>query len=103
MVSIKATHNDCIVAFRVDRTISFAEVRQMLYNKFADSGEKVKLSEAFATAWVPSNRRESMISELSVSDGEEMYFIHTEDEWEYAVAATPSGKLNLKALGDVFV
>lgn len=106
-ISVKVVHNHSIILLRVHRTISFEEMRSKVYDKFVTQ-ENIPLSESFAMAYLPPSpidyskprSRSNSMTSLGVPDLAHMRFIHSQHEWEHAMASTVRGKLTLRAIGD---
>ncbi|KIM84961.1 hypothetical protein PILCRDRAFT_817790 [Piloderma croceum F 1598] len=106
-ISVKVVHNTSIILLRINRSISFADLRAKVYDKFIQQ-EGVPLSASFALAFLPPapidynkpRSRSSSVSSVGFPDLVHMRFISSEREWQHAIALTGRGKLTLRAIGD---
>jgi hypothetical protein len=106
-ISIKVVHDMSIILLRLQQSISFAELRARVYDKFVQQ-EGVPLSTSFALALLPPTPidyrkhrpRSSSMSAVGRPAIAHMRFISSEHEWQRAIASTSRGKLTLRAIGD---
>ncbi|KAF7986459.1 hypothetical protein HWV62_31235 [Athelia sp. TMB] len=106
-ISVKVSHDRAIILLRVSRSIPFMDLRTRIYDKFV-SQEGVPLSRSFAVGYVPpsgpigpgARTRSASLSSAEVPRGAQMRFIHTQGDWEHAVATMGSSKLTLRAIGE---
>ena len=106
-ISVKVVHNKSIILLRVYRSISFADMRSKVYDKFVQQ-EGVPLSASFAIAFLPPAPidyskplcRSSSMSSVGFPDLAHMRFISSQREWEDAIASTVRGKLTLRTIGE---
>ena len=106
-ISVKVVHNTSIILLRINRSISFADMRARVYDKFVQQ-QDVPLSASFALAFLPPapidhdkpRSRSSSMSSVGFPDLAHMRFISSEHEWQHAIALTGRGKLTLRAIGD---
>jgi hypothetical protein len=106
-ISVKVVHHKSIVLLRINRSISLAELRAKIYDKFVQQ-EGIPLSESFAIAFLPPapidyskpRSRSSSMSSVGFPDLAHMRFISSQQDWEHAIALTGRGKLTLRAIGE---
>ncbi|PPQ90793.1 hypothetical protein CVT25_012113 [Psilocybe cyanescens] len=101
-ISIKAAFNSSIILLRVSRETTLADIRQRLYNKFVGQ-EGVPLSKSFDIIFVPaaqSSPTKDRSSSISVSsmDLMDLFFIHSDDEWQELISTTSGSKVNLRIM-----
>ncbi|KZP23806.1 hypothetical protein FIBSPDRAFT_930304 [Athelia psychrophila] len=107
-ISVKVSHNMAIISLRVSRSIPFADLRVKIYDKFVTQ-ENVPLSRSFAVGYVPPSSgpvgsgvraRSASLASAEIPKGAQMRFIHSQNDWESAVATMDTGKLSLRAIGE---
>ncbi|KIM82544.1 hypothetical protein PILCRDRAFT_465649 [Piloderma croceum F 1598] len=106
-IFVKVVHDMSIILLRLQRSISFVELRAKVYDKFVQQ-EGVPLSTSFALAFLPATPidyskprpRSSSMSAVGRPDIAHMRFISSEHEWQHVIASTGRGKLTLRAIGD---
>jgi hypothetical protein len=106
-ISVKVVHSKSIILIRVQRDISFLELRAKVYEKFVRQ-EEVPLSASFAIAVLPPapvdygkpQARSNSMSSVGLPYVPQMRFISSQHDWEHAIASTGRGKLILQAIGE---
>ncbi|KAL5525695.1 hypothetical protein ACEPAG_7032 [Sanghuangporus baumii] len=110
-VSIKAIYGEHIVAFRIDKSSSLADVRDKLWHKLADQ-QDVTLPDSFSLAFKPpgpgrvqqlrklaGRARSSSASSVGMTDPSSLRIMFSQRDWLDAVGSCPPGaKLTLHVL-----
>ncbi|KAL5504225.1 hypothetical protein ACEPAH_8299 [Sanghuangporus vaninii] len=110
-VSIKAIYGEHIVAFRIDKSSSLADVREKLWHKLTDQ-QGVMLPDSFSLAFKPpgpgrvqqlrklaGRARSSSASSVGMTDPSSLRIMFSQRDWLDAVGSCPSGaKLTLHVL-----
>jgi hypothetical protein len=109
-VAVKVVHSKSNIILRINRNISFTEMRARVYDKFVQQ-EGLPLSASFALAFLPPppidgklNKPQSqnmpIVSPIGSLGLEHKRFISSQSDWEHVIESTGGGKLILQAVGD---